>query len=197
MTAEPRSAAFRTLEDRPAAPAGFWLRYAAWSLDALVLLPLATWTSGPWLRTGLQSARDGLTSLLGGSSQRLADALVAGQSPATIADALLADPALHAAAAAVQAGLGRALGAWLLAYAVLATLWHVAGTRSPWHGSPGKHLLGLVVTDRASQPLGLGRALARHFAAALSWLTLNLGHAMIALPPTHRALHDRLAGTRV
>src|SRR3546814_8479267 len=30
-----------------------------------------------------------------------------------------------------------------------------------------------------------------------SWLTFNLGHALAALPPQKRALHDYLAGTRV
>lgn len=182
---------------RDAAPAGFWLRYAAWSLDALVLLPLATWLAWSPLQAGLASARSGLGTLLGGSSQRLADALVAGRAPAAIADTLLADPLLHAAAAAVQDGLARALWAWLLAYALVATAWHVIGTHSAWQASPGKRLLGLVVRDAHGAAIGWWRALARHLAAALSWLTLNLGHALIALPPGHRALHDRLAGTRV
>ena len=182
--------------ERDAVPAGFWLRYAAWSLDALVLLPVASIASARWWRTGLLDAGAGLSRLLGESSQRLADALVAGHPPAAVVDALMADPALHAAAAIVQSGLSRALIAWLLAYAALATLWHVAGTRSSWHGSPGKRLLGIVVTDATGRPLGAWRALARQLGAARSWLTLNFGHAMIAVPPTHRALHDRLAGTR-
>ncbi len=197
MPADDRQRAAAATPPAGVVPAGFWLRYAAWSLDALAVLPLATWLAWPTLHAGLTAAGNGFNTLLGASSQRLTDALVAGHAPAALADALLADPLLRAAASAVQDGLGRALWAWLLAYALVATLWHVIGTHSAWRASPGKRLLGLAVTDTAGAPLGWTRALARHLAAALSWLTLNLGHAMIALPPTHRALHDRLAGTRV
>ena len=40
-------------------------------------------------------------------------------------------------------------------------------------------------------------AVLRHVAGLLSWLTLNLGHALALLPPDKRALHDYIAGTRV
>src|SRR5690606_26061153 len=56
---------------------------------------------------------------------------------------------------------------------------------------------GLRVTDRAGRPPSLPRSLSRHLAGAASWLTLNLGHALAALPPRQLALHDRFAGTRV
>jgi hypothetical protein len=39
--------------------------------------------------------------------------------------------------------------------------------------------------------------LLRHAAGSLSWLTLNLGHLLAALPPHKRALHDWIAGARV
>jgi hypothetical protein len=55
----------------------------------------------------------------------------------------------------------------------------------------------LRVTDLQGRRLDLGRAAIRHVAGLASWLTLNLGHALAALPPQHRALHDYLAGTRV
>ena len=37
----------------------------------------------------------------------------------------------------------------------------------------------------------------RHVAALASWLTGNLGHALAAVPPQKRALHDYIAGARV
>ena len=41
-----------------------------------------------------------------------------------------------------------------------------------------------------------GGALLRFLAAGLSWLTLNIGHALVAFKP-HLALHDHASGTRV
>ena len=42
---------------------------------------------------------------------------------------------------------------------------------------------GLKVTDVQGRRLKAGHALQRHLAAGLSWLTLNLGHAMALFPP--------------
>jgi hypothetical protein len=55
----------------------------------------------------------------------------------------------------------------------------------------------LVVPPVDGRPPTRPRAAPRHAAAALSWLTLNLGHALAALPPQKRALHDYIAGARV
>ena len=49
--------------------------------------------------------------------------------------------------AALQAGLWQLAAPWLVGYALLALAWHVGGELSPWQGSPGKHVLGLKVTD--------------------------------------------------
>ena len=84
----------------------------------------------------------------------------------------------------------------LLGYAVLGTAWHVLGVASPLQGSPGKRAFGLRVVDLQGARPRFARALGRHLAAGLSWLTLNIGH-LVALPSPHRALHDRIAGTRV
>ena len=43
----------------------------------------------------------------------------------------------------------------------------------------------------------MARSLLRNLAGLLSWLSLNFGHALAAVPPQHRALHDYLAGTQV
>jgi len=37
----------------------------------------------------------------------------------------------------------------------------------------------------------------REAASLLSWLTLNLGHALALAAPRRQALHDRIAGTRI
>jgi uncharacterized RDD family membrane protein YckC len=64
--------------------------------------------------------------------------------------------------------------------------------------TPGKSLLGLtVVTDSGETPIGYGRALLRLVGYAASSLLLGLGFLLIAFSPDRRALHDRIAGTRV
>lgn len=183
----------------PALPpaAGFWRRYAAWSLDFAVLGTLATLLTWPQLRAGGRAVGIGAAQLSARAGQALADALMSGTAPQALSQSLLHDPGLQVAAAAVQAGAWQMLWPWLLAYAVLAAAWHVGGECSRWQGSPGKRALRLLVVDLEGAPPSPARAATRHVAAALSWLTLNLGHALAALPPQRRALHDYLAGTRV
>ena len=53
------------------------------------------------------------------------------------------------------------------------------------------------MTDARGGRPSLSQVFGRFFAASLSWITLNLGHALAAWTPERRALHDYLAGTRV
>ena len=177
--------------------AGFWRRYAAWSLDFAVLATLAAALTWSQLRDGWHAITAAAAQLSARAGQAMADALLSGTSPQALSQALLHDTGLHDAAAAIQGGLGHMLLPWLLAYALLAAAWHIGGEVSRWQGSPGKRALRLVVTDLEGKPPMLARAAVRHVAGALSWLTLNLGHALAALPPQKRALHDYIAGTRV
>ncbi|MDB6164117.1 MAG: hypothetical protein JWL98_1549 [Xanthomonadaceae bacterium] len=182
----------------PAAPASFWRRYAAYSLDFVVLALLATLLSWSRLEAGWHrtvGATEGLTQTLRGS---LETALAQGVSPDGLSSRLLQDVGVQAGAAGVQAGLMAMLLPWLLVYAIAAALYHIGFERSPWAGSPGKHALQLRVVDAHGDVVpGLLQTLVRHVAGALSWLTLNLGHALAAVPPQKRALHDYVAGTRV
>jgi uncharacterized RDD family membrane protein YckC len=178
-------------------PAGFWHRYAAWSLDALVLSAGAMALAWPRLQLAWGALAAASRQLLAAAGQAMADLLMAGMLLPQMAGSLLHDPALVAGATAVQAALWALAWPLLLGYALLAALWHVGGTRSRWRGSPGKHALGLSVTDLDGNGLSLARAALRHGAALLSWLTLNLGHVLAMVPPQKRALHDYIAGTRV
>ena len=81
--------------------------------------------------------------------------------------------------------------------AALALPWFVGFEASAWAATPGKRLLGLRVADRAGRRVSHARALARFAAGGLSWLTLNLGHALAGWRRDHRALHDLVAGTQV
>lgn len=179
-------------------PAGFWRRYVAYSLDFTLLGGIATLLTWSRLTAGwteLSIAMSQLSALLG---RTLANALMQGATPALMSSGLLDDPAIQAAADAVRAGLEHMLLPWLLCYAALAALYHIGFERSRWQGSPGKHALALTIVNAGDDRRpSLLQTIVRHLAGALSWLLLNLGHALAAVPPQKRALHDYIASARV
>jgi len=174
-------------------PGGFWHRYAAWSLDFLAIAAIAWFATRAKVLAGLDAAGAGWRQLFDRASQAMSDALLSGRD----VRASLQDPALQAAARAVQDGLEQATLPFALACTGIAMLWHGLGEASSWQGSPGKRAFGLVATDLDGGRLGFARGFARQAAGAASWITLNLGHVLAILPPQHRALHDFIAGTRV
>ena len=177
--------------------AGFWARYAAWSLDAACLVPLVAWLAAARWRADWAALVEAGRALQAQLPQLFDQLLDAGFGPpTTLAAQLLADARLEASIRALEAALASLLLAPVLLYALLALGWAVACEASHWQATLGKRLLGLRVVDAQGQRLGVARALLRHLAAGLSWLSLNLGHALAAVPP-HLALHDRLSGTRV
>jgi uncharacterized RDD family membrane protein YckC len=130
-------------------------------------------------------------------AQRLVDGMLAGTPAPMLAHALMHDPALQAAAARTQDALWALFMPWTLAYAALAFAWHVAGDLSRWQASPGKRAFGLRVQALDGGAPTARQAILREAGSALSWLTLNLGHALALVPPRRQSLHDRIAGTRV
>lgn len=181
----------------PPPAAGFWRRYAAWSLDAACLLPLALLLSASKLGYALAAARMQVQAIASAFPRLLGDALATAQAPTAMARQLLADPAMAAAAERLQSALGTLLVTPMLVYALLALPWSVLFEQSSWQATPGKRALGLRVADDRGRRLKAGHALLRYLACGLSWLTLNVGHAMAALPPERLSLHDRLSDTRV
>lgn len=178
------------------APAGFWLRYAAWSLDAACLLPLLLLLGWPILGAAVGQAEAAMRAVGAGMAQQLEGAVASGQTPLAMTLGLLSDPRMTAAVAQLSSALTTVLLAPPLLYVLLACPWSLAFECSRGQATPGKRVFGLVVGDAQGDRLTLPRALARFAAAGLSWLTLNLGHAMVLLAP-HLALHDRLTQTRV
>ena len=63
--------------------------------------------------------------------------------------------------------------------------------------TPGKRLMGLRVERADGTPLGYRGAAIRSLAEFVTSLTLGIGYLMIAFDPGKRALHDRIAKTRV
>lgn len=177
-------------------PAGFWARSAAWSLDAACLLPLAALLGASPICAALVQANAAFFALSADMTRLLDAALAQGQAPSALVLGWLQDPRLLASIDQLQAALTRLLILPLLFYAVLAGLWSVGFEASAWQATPGKRALGLVVTTAHGDRLSRRQALLRFAAAGVSWLTLNLGHAMAAFAP-HLALHDRLSHSRV
>lgn len=176
--------------------AGVARRYVAWSLDFTVVVALSLLLAWQRLHDGthaLAEATASLTALLG---QHVGDLLLRGGDPAQLAPVLMRDPGVLAAAGAVQSALLGLCLPPLLAYALAGLAYHVGFQRGRWQASPGQHALGLVVARADGTPAALPRLAWRHLASALSWLTLNLGHALALVPP-HRALHDLVSGTAV
>ncbi len=84
----------------------------------------------------------------------------------------------------------------LLGFLLLGLLYWPLQEAGTHKASLGKRVFGLHVLDAAGNKLRRHQAFKRHLAGSLSWLSLNVGHAMV-LAPAHLALHDRLAGSQV
>ena len=181
----------------PDAAAGFWRRYAAWSLDAVPIAVPVLLFAWPGMRGDFAALRAAFEALSATMASLLADGLMSTQPPLLLAQRWLHEPALRDAVAALQSALGALLLPPLAGFVAVALVYGVAFERSSWRATPGKRALGLVVVDDAGHRIKAGHALLRFCAGSLSWLTLNLGHALAALPPRYLALHDRVSGTRV
>ena len=177
--------------------APFLRRSAAWLLDALLVSLLATAAAWHWIAPAAHTLPAAVQALRDLTTAKLVDGLLAGTQPTALAQSLLHDAAMLGAAAQVQDALLGLLVPWTLAYAGLAFAWHVAGDLSPWQGSPGKHWLGLRVESDDGLAPAPAQAMLREAGSALSWFTLNLGHALALVAPRRQSLHDRLARTRV
>lgn len=171
-------------------------RSVAWSLDAACLLPLVLLLGIARIGDALEQAGAAWDAMAAAMPRLLEQAIGSVPDPMVLARLWLADPALAAASASLQSALSDLLLTPLLLYALLACVWTVGFEASAWQATPGKRALGLTVVDSESRRLRSGGALLRFLAAGLSWLTLNIGHALAAFPP-YLALHDHVSGTRV
>ena len=161
-------------------PAGFWKRYVAYFIDALLVSFVVQILSTP------------VMLVMGFSDPKKIEALV----ERTLAPALSGGDAL-AAMLALWHWLAPLMLVSTLAYALVAGAYFVWCEASPQQATLGKRLIGIKVTDARGWRPSQSQVFGRFFAASLSWITLNLGHALAAWTPERRALHDYLAGTRV
>jgi len=64
---------------------------------------------------------------------------------------------------------------------------------SPLQGTLGKMMMGLKVADMQGNRISFLKALTRHLAKFLSFITFGIGYIMAAFTEHKQALHDKLA----
>jgi len=125
------------------------------------------------------------------------DAIIVGLACAVIQAALVGSVirttalgARPAAGVAVMIGL-----VYLLSTAIAAS--YEAFFVNRMGATPGKLILKLKVVRPDGGQVSLGRAFGRYFAKLLSGIILSIGYIIAAFDDQKRALHDRIADTRV
>jgi uncharacterized RDD family membrane protein YckC len=149
--------------------AGFWLRFLAYIVDAIILAVCC----GPIL-VGIAVAMGVGSSIM--TFPRGDDPMA--WMPATLGLTFISICAL--------VGL---LGGWL---------YHALLESSDWQATAGKKFLGLVVTDLSGQKISFARASGRHFGKIVtSLIPLGIGYILAGITEKKQALHDMLAGCLV
>ena len=80
---------------------------------------------------------------------------------------------------------------------VISWMYFAVFESSDWQGTPGKKVLGLVVTDEQGQKISVIRATKRYAAKMLAAFLLGAGLIMIAFTARKQGLHDKLFHTLV
>ncbi len=176
----------------------FWRRYAAYSLDWLLLALPVSLLSMPLARTIAQSFQTMVAAMqtaIDRTFEQSAGAPDLLQLPTT----LLADHDFVRIMTDNTAMIITNMLGILGICCALAAVYFIALESSTLRASLGKHLLGIQIgrADDLWQPPGFSRSIARFFAGSLSWLTLNIGHAMAGWRRDGRAMHDLISGTRL
>lgn len=80
---------------------------------------------------------------------------------------------------------------------VINWLYYSLSESSERMGTPGKKLLGLVVTDLQGQRISFGRATGRYFGRWISTFVLLIGFFAMLWSPRNQTWHDQMAGCLV
>lgn len=153
--------------------AGFWKRFAAYLIDALILGVAAWIIILPVL---------GLIGI-GASSMEY-----------TEEDMMTMDD--EAAAGLAAAMIGASMMLWIVIGAA-GWLYFALMESSSKQATLGKMALSIIVTDMNGNRLTFGRATGRYFGKILSGLILYIGFIMAAFTEKKQALHDMIAGCLV
>lgn len=150
--------------------AGFWLRFVAYVIDALIMGVVFVALFVPF------AALTGLTAALGKVSvndEEAAKNLFGGVFILGL----------------ICVGIIAFLAGWL---------YHAKMESSSWQATLGKRAMSLKVTDLAGNPVTFQRASGRYFAKIITGLIpLAIGYIMAAFTEKRQALHDMIASTLV
>jgi uncharacterized RDD family membrane protein YckC len=81
---------------------------------------------------------------------------------------------------------------------VVSWLYHAFSESSSWQATPGKKILSLKVTDMTGQPISFARASARYFAKIITaMIPLFIGYIMAGFTEKRQAIHDMIASCLV
>lgn len=151
--------------------AGFWLRFVALIIDAIVIGVLN------WIVLAPILAAIGISS--------------AGAFPFSGMNPDDFDPTAMIAALSAMFGV-----AWFVSKAV-DILYHSFMESSKFQGSLGKMALGIIVTDTNGAKLDFTKALIRNVCKIISGMILCIGYIMAGFTEKKQGLHDMIAGTLV
>jgi uncharacterized RDD family membrane protein YckC len=80
---------------------------------------------------------------------------------------------------------------------IISWLYFACFESSNLQGTPGKRLMGIMVTDMDGERLSFGSATGRYLGKIISGLILGIGFIVALFTPKKQALHDLIAGTVV
>jgi uncharacterized RDD family membrane protein YckC len=148
--------------------AGFWMRFAAYLIDRVVMgLGFLAIAIALLFTTGLGTA-------LGRLHPR--------EDPGEVAALLGVTFIFVLIAIAI-------VGSWL---------YHAYLESSDWHATVGKKIFNMKVTDMEGRPISFGRASGRFFAKIVSWMIpLGIGYIIAGFTEKKQAIHDMIASCLV
>ncbi|ELR71029.1 Serine/threonine protein kinase [Fulvivirga imtechensis AK7] len=149
--------------------AGFWIRFVAWIIDAIVLSIVNFVIIVPIFGALGFGAYESMSG--GEVSQGQMDAMIAMLTGAGLVLQL------------IQIGIG------LLYFALMES--------SAKQGTVGKMALGLKVIGKDGQRINFGQAVLRYIGKIISGMILMIGYIMAAFTEKKQALHDMIASTYV
>jgi uncharacterized RDD family membrane protein YckC len=150
--------------------AGFWIRFVAWIIDAIILSALQFIAVMPVL------------GLLGiGAASSMQDF----------------DPSNEAEAISMMGQIMAFAGVAQFIFLGIQTLYYAFMESSNYQASIGKMVLGVKVTDINGAKLDFAKAFIRNISKIISSFILFIGYIMAGFTDKKQALHDMIAGTLV
>jgi len=149
--------------------AGFWLRFVAVIIDAIIVGVVQSFVILPILAVA------GFNFASGVQNGDMSEAETVG----------------------MIAGMMATMGTTILISTIIGILYYVLMETSKFQGTVGKIALGIIVTDVNGEKLDFSKALIRNLGKIISGIILYIGYIMAGFTEKKQALHDMIANTLV